>query len=46
MAIILQTKIEYVEPGENGLYNKNAMYAGYAIFAAGATCGFANLVCG
>lgn len=30
----------------NGMYAAQYMYGGYAIFAAGLTCGFANLVCG
>lgn len=46
VAIILQTKIEYVQPNANGFYNPYAMAAGYALFGSGITCGFANLVCG
>lgn len=45
VAIILQTKLEYVS-AEDGLYSKSNMAAGYAIFAAGLTCGLSNLVCG
>ncbi len=47
MAIILQTKIDFVEPlAPLGCYSRAAMFSGYAIFGAGVTCGFANLVCG
>lgn len=45
VAIILQTKLEAVSV-EDGLYSRGNMAAGYAIFAAGLTCGLANLVCG
>jgi F0F1-type ATP synthase membrane subunit c/vacuolar-type H+-ATPase subunit K len=45
VAIILQTKLENVS-AEAGLYSKSNMAAGYAIFAAGLTCGLSNLVCG
>ncbi|KAL6758031.1 vacuolar proton-ATPase subunit C [Haematococcus lacustris] len=45
VAIILQTKIEQVEP-KDGQYSKYALYSGYSIFGSGVTCGFANLVCG
>ena len=50
VAIILQTKIVQVpairEGPNEGLFDKNAMFAGYAVLAAGITTGFANLVCG
>ncbi len=46
VAIILQTKIEFVAPYEDGSYSRAAMYSGYSIFGSGLTCGFANLVCG
>ena len=50
VAIILQTKIEKVgmitSGPEAGLYPSAAMFAGYAVMAAGLTTGFANLVCG
>ncbi len=45
MAIILQTKLEAVDASQ-GLYARGNMAAGYAIFAAGLTCGLSNLVCG
>lgn len=45
VAIILQTKLEHVT-AEQGLYSRSNMAAGYAIFAAGITCGLSNLVCG
>ncbi|KAG2498850.1 hypothetical protein HYH03_003042 [Edaphochlamys debaryana] len=45
VAIILQTKIEYVQPVD-GVWDRYAMLSGYAIFGSGVTCGFANLVCG
>ena len=48
VAIILQTKIERVDmdPDRPGLYPHQAIFAGYAVLAAGLTTGFANLVCG
>lgn len=41
MAIILQSHLEEPEPGAVA-----SAFAGYAIFAAGLTVGFSNLVCG
>jgi len=46
VAILLATKTEAVAVLENGDYPSSAKTAGYAIFAAGGTVGFANLVCG
>jgi len=46
VAIILQTKIEFVSPLNDGSYSSAAMFSGYSIFGSGLTCGFANLVCG
>ena len=46
VAIILQTKIEYVAPSGDGQYPQSAYASGYAMFAAGLTVGLANLVCG
>lgn len=46
VAIILQTKIEFVPAEEDGSYNKHALFSGYSIFGSGLTCGMANLVCG
>jgi V-type H+-transporting ATPase proteolipid subunit len=53
VAIILQTKIEPVKDASgkiafpaDGMFDKYALSAGYAIFSSGVTCGFANLVCG
>merc|ERR1711966_525593 len=39
IAIILQTKIEYVAPLPNGQYPQSAHASGYAMFAAGLTVG-------
>jgi len=47
IAIILQTKIEYVAPSsDTGRYAQAAYTSGYCIFASGLTVGLANLVCG
>lgn len=46
VAIILQTKIEYVEPLASGFYPHGAYFSGFSILGAGITTGFANLVCG
>ena len=46
IAIILQTKVEYVKPLPEGGYHPSTMTSGYAIFASGLTVGLANLVCG
>jgi len=46
VAIILQTRIDKVDPLEDGTWGIGVMKAGYAILGAGLTTGFANLVCG
>lgn len=46
VAILLATKTETVNSLTNGDYSASSKAAGYAIFASGATVGFANLVCG
>ena len=46
MAIILQTKIEYVKRNADGSYPQSVMTSGYATFACGLTVGLANLACG
>jgi F0F1-type ATP synthase membrane subunit c/vacuolar-type H+-ATPase subunit K len=46
VAIILQTKIEYVEPLASGFYPHMAYFSGFSVLGAGLTTGFANLVCG
>lgn len=46
VSIILQTKIDRVDPQPNGMFAAQHMFGGYAIFGAGLCCGFANLVCG
>jgi len=46
VAILLATKTETVVALDNGDFPPAAKTAGYAIFAAGGTVGFANLVCG
>jgi len=46
MAIILQTKIEYVPRNADGSYPQSVMTSGYATFACGLTVGLANLACG
>lgn len=47
VAIILQTKIDWVEPSpETGLYSNEVYFAGYAILGSGLTAGWANLACG
>ena len=47
VAIILQTKIEWVKPSPTtGLWSDESYMAGYAIFASGVTTGWANLACG
>lgn len=46
VAIILQTKLDYVDQLPNGLWPTAAYTAGYAIFASGLTTGWANLSCG
>ena len=45
--VLMAVQIETSQPDPvNGLYDNFAMYSGFSIFAAGLTCGFANLVCG
>ncbi|KAK9831286.1 hypothetical protein WJX74_010520 [Apatococcus lobatus] len=47
VAIILQTRIEYVDPNpDDGSWPVAAYTAGYAIYAAGIITGWANLACG
>lgn len=46
VAIILQTKIEYVPQNADGTYPSAAVFSGYGVFGSGITVGFANLVCG
>lgn len=47
VAIILQTKIDWVEPdAKTGLYSNEVYFAGYAILGSGLTAGWANLACG
>jgi V-type H+-transporting ATPase proteolipid subunit len=46
VAIILQTKVEAVQPNADGSYSIAAANAGYAILGAGSVTGWSNLVCG
>ena len=46
VAIILQTKIEYVDKNADGTWPVSAYTSGYALLAAGLTTGWANLACG
>lgn len=46
VAIILQTKIEYVPANPDGSYPSAAVFSGYGVFGSGITVGLANLVCG
>lgn len=46
VAIILQTKIEYVDKNPDGNWPVSAYTSGYALLAAGLTTGWANLACG